>query len=177
MALGAAPETQPSDSTAGWIASHWVQLKEGQADGTIEMNARHPANPDPHLLMLHVTHYAGPGQGRFGAQNTTPISVKKGAYYDVTFKGISDGIGVGLVFSLETSDGKVLARTTLPEVGRGAMRSRRGRGAANAPAPWQSYFVTLHARAAGQGHLVITPIETVPVWLEHIRLVERKTKP
>jgi hypothetical protein len=180
-ALAAAPGT-PSAAPApeGAITSGWSVLKEGQGDGAIEMDAKHPTNPSPHLLKLSMTNYAEPGKGRFGAKNSMPISVKDGQWYDITFNGISEGIGVGLVFSLETDDGKVLARTTLPEIGRGA-RGRGGRGANNAPpasAPavtWRPYLVSLHARnSAENAHLVVTPIETVPVWLDNLRFVERK---
>ena len=173
MALGAAPATRavPADGT---ITSGWVELKQGEAEGTIQMDAKHATNPDPHLLKLSVTRYAGPGKGRFGARNTLAIPVQEGASYEVTFKGVSEGIGVGLVFSLETDDGKVLARTTLPEIGRGGGRGRgRGASASSAGPTWQPYLVSLHARASGTGHLVVTPIETVPVWLENVR-IEKK---
>jgi hypothetical protein len=179
-------------------------LKEGQAEGTIEAPARHASNPSTNLLKIAVTKYGAlPGQGRVGARNTQALPVDKGQVYDITFHGISEGIGVGLVFSLETDDGKVLARTTLPEIGRGGrgggggggMRGgRAGRGGAtpatspatsssaalvSPPVPagptWRSYLVSLTVRESSpSAHLVIIPIEQVPVWLDNLAINLRK---
>ena len=189
--LGAAPATPATFVAAtapGAITSGWVLLKEGQADGTIEADARHPSNPDPHILRIAVTKYASePGTGRIGAKNTNTMAVKEGQDYEVTFTGISEGIGVGLVVSLENDKGQVLARTTLPEIGRGGAGGRGGgrRGGAGDPASqpatqvaggaWRKYLVSLHVRTSDPAaHLVITPIEPVPVWLDGLAINERK---
>lgn len=152
------------------ITSGWVLLKEGEAEGTIEADAKHSTNGNPHLLKISVTKYPAIGKGRLGAKNTNAVVVKQGAMFDVTFNGTMEGTanyGVGLVFSLETDDGKVLARTTLAEIGRAGV-GRRGGGA------WPSYLVSLRARgAANNAHLTITAIEPFPVWLDNIVLVER----
>ncbi|HVT79526.1 MAG TPA: hypothetical protein VHM90_02625 [Phycisphaerae bacterium] len=176
-------------STPGAITSGWTLLKEGQADGTIEADAKHPANSDPHILRIAVTKYASdPGTGRVGAKNTNTMAVREGQDYEVTFTGISEGIGVGLVFSLENDKGQVLARTTLPEIGRGGPGGRGGGrrgGAATDAAPqaatqvagggWRKYLVSLHVRTSDPAaHLVITPIESVAVWLDGIAINERK---
>ncbi len=185
----------------GAITSGWSLLKEGQAEGTIETDAKHPSNPDPHILRIVVTKYASePGTGRVGAKNSNTMAVKEDQNYEVTFTGISEGIGVGLVVSLENEQGKVLARTTLPEIGRGGGGGgrgggRRGGGAGAAAAPdaaatasqpantspqvaagnWRHYLVSLHVRASDPAaHLVITPIEAVPVWLDNIAINEHK---
>ncbi|HEY4329039.1 MAG TPA: hypothetical protein VGN88_04825, partial [Phycisphaerae bacterium] len=123
--LGAAPAPAP---VKGALVTGWSLLKEGDAAGTVEMDAKNPANPDPHLLKIAVTKYVDAGKGRLGAKNSADIAVKEGQSYDITFNGTSEGIGVGLVFSLETEDGKVLARTTLPEIGRGGRGGGGGRG-------------------------------------------------
>jgi hypothetical protein len=154
------------------MVSGWSELKEGEGAGTFQMDAKNPDNPNPHLLKVSVTRYPEAGKGRYGVKNAASIAVKTGASYSVQFNGASEGIGVGLVFSLETDDGKVLARTTLPEIGRGA-----GGGAtpgSTPKAPWRHYQVTLTARASAQGaHLTVTPIEQVPVWIEDLTIVER----
>jgi hypothetical protein len=178
IALGqAAPAPPPPATTTAApsptpLTSGWVLLKEGQAEGAFEADAKHPTNPNPHLLKISVTKYPDIGKGRLGAKNTNPLLVKDGATYEITFNGAKEGstsYGVGLVFSLETDDGNVLARTTLPEIGRGG-GARRG-APANA---WPSYIVSLHARASvPNAHLTITAIEPYPVWLDNIVIVER----
>jgi hypothetical protein len=149
-----------------------VLLKEGAAEGTIEADAKHPSNPSPHLLKIAVTKYPDIGKGRLGAKNTSPIAVKEGAMYDVTFNGAMEGTasyGVGLVFSLETDEGKVLARTTLAEIGRPG-GGRRGGNAGT----WPSYIVSLRARgSATNAYLTITAIEPFPVWLDNIVVAQR----
>jgi hypothetical protein len=175
----AAPASQAAPPA---ITSGWTLLKEGVAEGTIEADARHATNANPHLLKISMTKYAEPGKGRVGVKNSNVIAVKEGATYEITFNGTKEGntgYGVGLVFSLETDDGKVLARTTLPEIGRGG-RGGRGRGGApgaeGAPpaSPFRPYLVSLTARgSAANAHLTITPIEPIVVWLENIAIVER----
>ena len=168
-----APATGPAPLVGGWS-----ELKEGDGAGTFQMDAKNAANPHPHLLRISVTRYPEAGKGRYGVKNAASIAVKEGAAYDIRFGGASEGIGVGLVFSLETDDGKVLARTTLPEIGRGA---GRGSGPASSPvvtgtpaAPWRQYLVSLTARSsAPNARLTITPIEQVPVWIEDLTIVER----
>jgi hypothetical protein len=172
-------------------------LKEGQAEGSIEHPAKHASNASGNLLRIAVTKYAAhPGEGRVGAKNRTTIAVQQGQWYDVTFNGISEGIGVGLVFSLESADGKVLARTTLPEIGRGGRGGGGGRGRGNrggpatapggeaavatAPAPqvgptWRPYLVSLYIREASPAaHLTVVPIEPVPVWIDELAVNLRR---
>jgi hypothetical protein len=188
--LGAATPTSapvPAPAAAAGpapLVSGWSELKEGEGAGTFEMNAKNAVNPSPHLLRISVTKYPEAGKGRYGVKNAASVAVKQGAAYDIQFSGASEGIGVGLVFSLETDDGKVLARTTLPEIGRGTgggagagagAGAARGPAAAGTPAaPWRQYLVRLTARAsAPNAHLTITPIEQVPVWIENLTIVER----
>jgi len=190
------PTTPPNS-----ITSAWTFLKEGAAEGTIEPNAKHPNNASPNILRIAVTKYAAePGTGRVGAKSTNTIPVKSGQVYDLTFNGISEGIGVGIVVSLESDDGKVLARTTLPEIGRGGRgggggnRGRRGGPPSTTPdaaatpttapaAPaaivpitptWRPYLVSLTVRTdSPTAHLTITPIEPVPILLDNLTLSQR----
>ncbi len=161
------------------LSTGWTLLKEGEAEGIIEQDAKHPVSTSPHLLRIAVTKTAAPGKGRAGAANNTPIAVRDGQWFEVTFSGVTERGSIGLVFSLEGPDGKVLARTTLPEIGRGAGGGRgRGRGApTTAPvvgANWSKYLVSLHARAAEpNAHLVITPIEPTNVWLDGLTITPR----
>jgi hypothetical protein len=173
-----AAAAMPKSPSALDLTAGWSLLKEGQAEGTIEPDAKNSNNPSPHILKISVTKYVGPGDGRVGAQNAHTIAVKEGQLFDVSFTGISEGIGVGLVFSLENAQGKVLARTTLPEIGRGG-RGRRGGADAGATTvaagpTWRPYLVNLRVRNADPAvHLVITPIEPVPVWLDGLTITER----
>jgi len=167
-----APATPPSiDLTTGW-----TPLQVGEARGTIVQDAKHPTNHSPHLLLITVTKTAGPGEGRAGAISGIQFSVDQGEWCDVTFSGVTERFSVGLVFSLENSDGKVLARTTLPEIG-GARAGRRRRTVAptTAPVAWTKYLVSLHVRASdSNAHMVITPIEPTNIWLDGLTLTPRQ---
>jgi hypothetical protein len=164
-------DQQGQDLTTGWSL-----LKEGEAEGNIEPDAKRLADPDTTFLHIIVTKTAPPGQGRVGAINHMPVNVDEGKWYDATFRAFAEGRSVGIVFSLEGPDGKVLARTTLPEIG----RMRRG-GAGNDveanPAP-RKYNVALHARASdSHAHLTLSPIEPTSVWIESIKLTPRSNIP
>jgi hypothetical protein len=152
------------------LTTRWSLLKEGEAEGNIEQDAKHPARDAEHLLRIQATKTAGPGKGRVGATSSTPIEVREGQWYDASFSATTERGSIGLVFSLESADGKVLARTTLPEIGRG----RGPRGASAPEGAWTKYTVALHARGSDpKAHLVITPIEPTNVWIEGLRLTER----
>ncbi len=153
------------------LSTGWTLLKEGEAEGTMEQDAKHPASESPHLLHIVVTKTAAPGKGRTGAINGNSIDAHEGQWCDVTFSAVTERGSIGLVFSLENADGKVLARTTLPEIG----RSGRGcAGGADAAATWRKYTVALHPRASDpHAHLVITPIEPTNIWLDGLTLVPR----
>src|SRR4051794_18536649 len=110
------PTTAPLAGTE--LTSGWTLLKEGQGDATVEADAAHPSSESKHLLHISCTKTPGPGEGRAGATNSVTIPVEQGQWFDVTFSAINERGSVGLVFSLETADGKVFARTTLPEIGR-----------------------------------------------------------
>jgi aldose 1-epimerase len=109
------------------LRTGWKPLQQGAAQGTIQQDARHPTNADPHLLEISVTKTAAPGEGRAGAVSDTTLPVTAGNFYDITFTAVTERGSIGLVFSLETADGKVLAATTLPEIG--------GRGRRRGPPP------------------------------------------
>ncbi len=155
------------------LSTGWTLLKEGEAEGTMEQDAKHPASDSPHLLHIAVTKTAAPGKGRAGAINGNSIDVHEGQWCDVTFTAVTERGSIGLVFSLENADGKVLARTTLPEIG----RSGRGRaGGTDAAVTWRKYTVALHPRASDpHAHLVITPIEPTNIWLDGLTLTSRSS--
>jgi aldose 1-epimerase len=183
LALGAEPTAASANATVTSstppgvdLTTGWTLLREGEARGTIEQDAKYPTNPSPHLLRIAVTRTAGPGDGRAGAVSGIQIPVTVGEWCDVTFSAMTDRGTVGLVFSLENADGKVLARTTLPEIGRGRGGRGRGRGQTTAPAgvPWNKYLVALHVRASdASAHMVITPIEPTNIWLDGLTLTPR----
>jgi hypothetical protein len=172
VSSAALPTTAPAiDLTTGWRL-----LQEGQAQGTIEQNATHPTNSSPHILRIAETKAADPGEGRVGAVSDIYFPVEEGAWYDVTFSAVTEAASIGLVFSLENADGKVLARTTLPEIGG---RGRRRGGATTAPATtgpaaWKKYLVALHARDSdSSAHVTITPIEPTNIWIDGLTLTPR----
>jgi hypothetical protein len=162
--------TKPAVRPAIDLSAAWTALQEGETEGTVEQDAHHASSTSPHLLRIEVTKTAAPGLGRVGAKSDIPVAVREGQWFDVRFAAMTEGPSVGLVFSLEGADGKLLARTTLPEIGRG----RAGR-AATAPAPtWRKYLVALHARADDpKAHLVITPIEPTNIWLDELTMTPR----
>ena len=171
----AADAPVPTTAPAVDLATGWSLLLEGTAKGTIETDSKHGNNPSPHVLHISVTKTADPGEGRAGAVSDVHFAVEKGEWCEVTFTAVTERGSIGMVFSLESSDGKVLARTTLPEIGRG--RGRRGTTQpASIPAVWPTYLVSLHVRAADpNAHVVITPIEPVNVWLDGLTLTPRAT--
>jgi aldose 1-epimerase len=163
--------TAPSMAEAIHLTTGWRALQEGAAAGTIEQDAAHPTNAHPHLLKISVTKTAGPGEGRAGAISNVSLAVEQGEWCDVTFSAVTEQGSVGLVFSLENAEGKVLARTTLPEIGG---RGRRRGGPTTAPATWNNYLVSLHVRAAdASAHVVITPIELTTIWINGLTLTPR----
>jgi hypothetical protein len=173
--LPAASAGAPTTAPAIDLATGWKLIQEGQAQGSIEPDAVHGNNPSPHVLRIQLTKSADPGEGRAGAVSNIEFAVNKGDWFDVTFSAVTERVSVGLVFSLESSDGQVLARTTLPEIGHA--RGRRGRPtteAATVPAVWPTYLVSLHARASDpKTHVVITPIEPTNIWLDGLTLTPR----
>lgn len=162
------------------LSSGWKPLKEGEGDAVVEINAKHPTNSSLHLLRISVTKVPDRGNGRAGAISATLIPVVQDGWYDIAFTSATERGSVGLVFSLESADGKVLARTTLPEIGRAGRGGRGGAGGGGgAVAPttrpsWTPYRVSLHARASDSAaHLVITPIEPTNIWLDNLQLTPR----
>ncbi len=93
----------------------------------------------------------------------------------MTFSASTERGTIGLIFSLETSDGKVLARTTLPEIGGARADAGRGRSAPTTSAQaWPEFLVSLHARASdSSAHVTITPIEPTNIWLDGLTLTPR----
>jgi hypothetical protein len=170
-------ENIASDQPGKALAAGWSQLKEGEAVGTVEIDAKRPSDPETNFLHISVTKTAQPGQGRVGAINSVPIEIHEGNWYDATFRAIAEGRSVGMVFSLEGADGKVLARTTLPEVGR-IGRGSRGNESVESGASGRKYTVALHARASDpRAHLVVIPIEPTNVWLTQLTLTPRAAVP
>jgi hypothetical protein len=169
VAANSQPTTAPASAPGVDLTLGWSLVQAGDAQGSVEQDATNPGNSQTHLLHIVVTKAAAPGAGRAGAISSVPIAVQQGEWYDVSFSAQPRRGSIGLVFSLEGADGKVLARTTLPEIGR---RGRRGPStAASTP---MNYRVSLHARAADPGaHLVITPIEPTDIWLGDLILTPR----
>jgi len=152
----------------------WQLLMEGEAQATIEQDAKHPGSDSPHLLKITVAKTAGPQKGRGGALNDTPLVVQAGVMYDAVFSATTERGSVGLVFSLETPEGKVLARTTQAEFGRGRRRGPPGTEQPETGSTFSKVRVALKARGSdNNARLTIVPIDPTTVWLDEITLVPR----
>jgi hypothetical protein len=157
------------DFEAGMDA--WSYVSEGNAVGSVERIADMPlSESSPHSLKLIASQL---GQ-RCGIANTggpSGINVTQGQWYMATFYARAEGPrGIGLVFSLETPDGKkVCGRTTLPEIGRGGEIGKPVQGT-----NWREYTVSVHAYASDPHcRLVISPIEPGTLYFDNISLVQR----
>ena len=159
----------------GWRTNKWFKsdlpawsfIAEGGAEGSMTLDVNNPLNDrNPHSLKMVVSKLGT----RCGIANSGywGMNVQAGEWYDATFYARTEGQGegprprgVGLVFSLESTDGKkVCARATLPEIGGG----------------WRKYTLGLHAEASDPNcRLVITPIEPVTMWFDVVSLFPRKT--
>jgi len=106
----------------------WSFLAEGGGEGSMQLDVNTPLNNrNPHSLRMAVTKTGT----RCGVANSGywGINVQAGEWYDGTFYARTEGNrSVGLVFSLESQDGKrVCARATIPEIGMGGRPQTRGR--------------------------------------------------
>ncbi|HVX83663.1 MAG TPA: hypothetical protein VH253_02490 [Phycisphaerae bacterium] len=141
----------------GEVAGGWSEVREGGAAGTVALDASRPLNDkSPHALKLSVAKVGD----RMGAA-TGGLDVAGDQWYEVTLSARTDNnFHVGLVFSLESADGKtVAARVTLPEIG----------GA------WKGYGVALHAESPlRNGRLVVSPIEPGTIWIDELSLAPRE---
>lgn len=140
-----------------------VGRERGGAEGAFVLDeARPPESYDARSFRLTTTRIGASRGARYGVINETfwDTKVEKGATYDVDFYARTDNGHVGLVFSLESADGRrVLARTTFPEVG----------------GEWGRYAVALVSRGReSKARLVISPIEPTTIWLDSISASRRK---
>jgi alpha-L-arabinofuranosidase len=160
----------------------WSYLAEGQAEGSMELDSEGPLNErNPHSLKLTVTKLGE----RCGVVNSGfwGMNIEKGQWYDVSLYGRSaGGRGIGLIFSLESPDGKVIcARSTLPEIGRrgaggGGGGVETGERNASTTGDWRKYSMGMKAiESYPNCRLVITPIEPGTVWLDVVSIFPRKT--
>ena len=177
-----APATQPAATQPGTdISTGWTLLKEGEAEGTMEQDAKHPANPSPHLLRIAVTKTAAPGKGRAGATNSTLIPVEDDHWYDITFTAVTERGSIGLGFPWKPPTAKCWLARRCPKSAGAAADAAVMAGQRLLPAPGptgRKYLVSLHTRAANpQAHVVITPIEPTNIWLDGLTLTPRKTTP
>lgn len=158
-ATGAGPEMLRNGGfeagTAGWS----LVTEGGGAQGDIRADDNPPPSPNhPHALRLTVT-----SKGRrCGIANAGERGLNIGAdtWYDAVFFARSENnFKTGLVFSLESGNGKTICtRTTLPEIG----------------GDWQTYNVSLHTRKADpKARLVISPIDPGVLWLGAMSLRQR----
>lgn len=144
----------------------WTFLAKGSVEGSMELDDTQPLNDrNPHSLKLTVSKMGKPEDGDLcGIVNSGywGMNVEKGEWYDAAFYAhAADNRSVGLVFSLENEEGKVCARATIPEIGRGG---------------WRQYKLALHAyRSDPKCRLVITTLEPVTMWFDVVSIFPRNT--
>jgi hypothetical protein len=162
------PATQPANlltngtfeaaPTNGGPIPGWTVVKEGATEGEITLDAGAPGeSTSGRGLKMAVTRTGD----RLGAACGN-VAVRDGQWYDATFLAQTAGPNpphIGLVFSLESADGKrILARATIPEIG----------------GPWKSYTLALQARGSDEhARLVISLIEPCTMWLDNVALASR----
>jgi hypothetical protein len=151
----------------------WSYVSEGNAAGSAELVSDMPLNSaSPHVLKL-VASALGQRCGIANSGGARGINVSSGQWYEATFYARAEppGRGIGLVFSLETPDGKkVCGRTTLPEIGRGGEIGTPVEGSDR----WREYRVSIHAYASDPHcRLVISPIEPATLFFDGITLAPR----
>lgn len=149
----------------GAVIPNWTEVREGPAEGTISLDAGADAHgAASHGLKMAVTKVGD----RLGEAATGPeMSLREGQWYDGTFMAQTVGATaaaqgaphIGLVFSLESADGKrVLARATIPEIG----------------GPWKTYNFALQSRGTEEhARLVIWLIEPCTMWLDNVSMTPR----
>lgn len=146
----------------------WVFVSRGGAVGSMQIVADKPLNPQqPKSARIEAKEL-----GEVCGIATPPnVSIKSGSWYDISFVGRMENAGssVGLLFSLETEDGKkICARTTLPEIG------RVGKIIEGNADNWRQYTVSLHAYGTdAKCRLVISPIEPATVYIDSISMNQR----
>jgi hypothetical protein len=139
----------------------WKLIAEGGADAEllIDPGAAAPENTNAHPMRLTIRERgSNVGLVETAARQT---DLAAGQWYDLVFQAMTqNGKHFALTISLESDDGIVCARTTLPEVG---------------GSEWKKYAVALHARLpAKKARVVITLAEPGTVWFDDLALVPRK---
>jgi hypothetical protein len=139
----------------------WKLIAEGGADAELlnDPGAAAPENTNAHPMRLTIRQRgSNVGLIETAARQT---DLAAGQWYDLVFQAMTqNGKHFALTVSLESDDGNVCARTTLPEVG---------------GSEWKKYAVALHARLpAKKARVVITLAEPGTVWFDDLALVLRK---
>lgn len=146
----------------------WTFVSRGNASGSMQISTDKPLDAQqPKSVRIEAKELGEV----CGIATAADLNITSGVWYDISFSGRMENAGnsVGLLFSLETEDGrKVCARTTLPEIG------RVGKIIEGNPDNWRQYSVSLHAYGAdAKCRLVISPIEPATVYVDSISMHQR----
>lgn len=146
---------QPND------LAHWSVLAEGGAVVELAPDTNAPAGQGAGASSMRITVRQAGTQCGVVCADMGKMKLAAGDWYDFSFNARTDPPKTSaLVVSLESLDGKkVLARTTLPEVGGDQ---------------WQRFSVALHVRQpATKCRMMITFADKGAIWLNDLSLVRR----
>ena len=139
----------------------WKLIAEGGTDAELlnDPPAAAPDNTNAHPMRLTIRQRDGAVGIKEAAAGHTNVAA--GQWYDLVFQAMTqNGKHFAFTVSLESDDGKICARTTLPEVG---------------GTEWKKYAVSLNARLpATNARVVITLAEPGTVWFDDVALVLRQ---
>lgn len=138
---------------------HWQLHAEGGASASMQIDAASPLTAsNRHCLKIVVEN----AQGRAGVVNEGywGIAVRKGDSYDLEFKARSEPADLPLVITLESADGRVLARETVKKLVK----------------EWKTFGLSLKAKETDpKARLVISPQQAGTVWLDVVSLFPADT--
>lgn len=137
----------------------WSIVKEGEADGTAEIDTTNPLNPyNPHSLKMEVKKL---GRGRFGVANGGfwGIKVDKGKLYDLSlYARCEPGYRGDLLICLEHPSGIVLAQSRIS-----GLEPR-----------WKRFNAVLHTDdSCTSARFVIYATSPGKLWLDVVSLMPR----
>lgn len=137
----------------------WSIVKEGEAEGKIEIDTSHPLHPNnPHSLKMEVKRL---GNGRFGVANGGfwGIKIEKGKLYDLSLFARSEtGYRGDILVTLEHPGGITYAQSRIEGLS----------------SQWKKFNIVLHTDdSCPSARLVIYATSPGKLWLDVVSLMPR----
>ncbi len=137
----------------------WSIVKEGEAEGEVEVDTAHPLNPNnPHSLKMSITKL---GRGRLGVANGGfwGIKIDKGKLYDLSlYARCEAGYRGDLLICLEHPSGITYAQSRIEGL----------------EPHWKRFNVVLHSDSScSSARLVIYATSAGIIWLDVVSLMPR----